>query len=277
MPTHDFGRALPPTLSVPRAEARDLSFRVTIPFSARASALWSDQSKLKEPVQVGSCLLSGPSGVNRAPERWIQSERKEELAPANLIPRGVKPKPRDPRSPLTYSPSVGYETDMSSNDFPGAGLKTQTDKSRKAPEFRGAPPEVIRPQVKTRSPLEYPAVVGRSAALAVTEVINGRSGNRPPGFDPRQMRVPQTPGPPGGIYPPVGAPFSYCPPAKEPGLEESGPCYRALEWSRKQGPEAPRQGYGPEDDFVQFESEVECRSTRSSRTSCSLPPGYVFD
>ena len=249
MPRHDFGRALPPTLSVPRTEARDLSFRVTIPFSARASALWSDQLTLKEPAQVGSCLLSKPSGVsraperwislelkeevapakliefpwgmkpkprdpspplmyrpsgyesdislrepaqagprllyqpgvvNRAPERWIQSERKEELAPANLIPRGMKPKPRDPRSLFKYSPSMGYETDMSYNDFPGAGLKTQSEKLRKAAEFRRAPPEVIRPQVKPRSPLEYPAVVGRSAALAVTEVINGRSGNRPP-------------------------------------------------------------------------------------------------
>ena len=72
------------------------------------------------------------------------------------------------------------------------------------------------------------------------------------------MRVPQTPGPPGGSYPTVSAPFSYCPPARE----------RALEWSQ-------RQAYGPENDFVQVESEVECRSSRSSQTSCSLPPGYV--
>ena len=167
--------------------------------SARASALWSDQSTLKEPAQVGSCLLSEPSVVSRAPERWISLELKEEVAPAKLIefPRGMKPKPRDPSPPLMYrpsgyesdislrepaqagprllsqpceisrvperwislerkeevapaklipwgtapkpkprdpsppmkcSPSSGYETDISSNDFPGAGLKPQTDK-----------------------------------------------------------------------------------------------------------------------------------------------------
>ena len=96
----------------------------------------------------------------------------------------------------------------------------------------------------------------------------GQATDPPPGFDPKQMRVPQTLGPPGGSYPPVGAPFSYCPPAREPGLEESGPCYRALEWSQ-------RQAYGPENDFVQVESEVECRSSRSSQKACPLPPGYV--
>jgi len=176
MPRHDFGRALPPTLSVPRTVASDLSFRVTILCSARASALWSDQSTLKEPAQVGSRLLSEPSGVSRAPERWISLELKEEVAPAKLIefPWGMKPKPRDPRSPLKYSPSVGYETDISSNDFPGAGLKTQTDKSRKAPDSRRAPPEVIRPQVKTRSPLEHPAAVGRTSMRFLRARTNKR-------------------------------------------------------------------------------------------------------
>ena len=96
----------------------------------------------------------------------------------------------------------------------------------------------------------------------------GQATDPSPRFNPNQMRVPQTPGPPGGSYPLIGAPFSHCPPAREPGFEELGLCYRALEWSQ-------RQAYGPKNDFVQVGSEVECRSAKSSRTSCSLPPGYV--
>jgi hypothetical protein len=137
MPRHDFGRALPPTLSVPQTEARDLSFRVTIPFSARASALWSDQSTLKEPAEVGSRLLSQPSVVSRAPERWISLELKEEVAPAKLIefPWGMKPKPRDPSPPLMYRLS-GYESDISLREPAQTGphLLSQPCEMCRAPE-----------------------------------------------------------------------------------------------------------------------------------------------
>ena len=105
--------------------------------SARASALWSDQSTLKEPAQVGSCLLSEPSVVSRAPERWISLELKEEVAPAKLIefPWGMKPKPRDPSPPLMYRPS-GYESDISLKEPAQAGprLRYQPSGVNRAPE-----------------------------------------------------------------------------------------------------------------------------------------------